>query len=84
MNDIAVPDAPAKAVSAAAVARACGVSKATVSYVMNGQGGVSTETRRRVIKTASELGYRPAAGPRRDPLLPRVVGLIQPNNGNPM
>ncbi len=84
MNDIAVPDAPAKAVSAAAVARACGVSKATVSYVMNGQGGVSAETRRRVIKTASELGYRPAAGPRRDPLLTRVVGLILPNIGNPM
>jgi LacI family transcriptional regulator len=71
-------------VSAAAVARACGVSKATVSYVMNGRAGVSNETRRRIIKTATELGYRPSAGPRRDPLLTRVVGLILPNIVNPM
>lgn len=84
MEDIAESAVASKAVSAAAVARACGVSKATVSYVMNGQGGVSAETRRRVIKTATELGYRPAAGPRRDPLLTRVVGLILPNIVNPM
>ena len=84
MDDIAVPAATAKPVSAAAVARACGVSKATVSYVMNGQGGVSAETRRRVIKIAGELGYRPAAGPRPDPQLTRVVGLILPNVSNPM
>lgn len=71
-------------VSAAAVARACGVSSATVSYVMNGRGGVSVETRRRIIKTAAELGYRPAGGPRRDPLLTRVVGLILPNIVNQM
>jgi LacI family transcriptional regulator len=73
-----------KKVSAAAVARACGVSKATVSYVMNGQAGVSTETRRRIIKTAAELGYRPMSGSQRDPLLTRVVGLILPNIVNPM
>ncbi len=71
-------------VSAAAVARACGVSKATVSYVMNGQGGVSVETRRHIIKIADELGYRPATGSRRDPLLTRVVGLIMPKIVNPM
>ncbi|MEH3133341.1 MAG: LacI family DNA-binding transcriptional regulator [Mycolicibacterium neoaurum] len=84
MDDIGVSATVARAVSAAAVARACGVSKATVSYVMNGQPGVSAETRRRVIKVAGELGYRPAAGPRPDPLLTRVVGLILPNLGNPM
>ncbi|AXK78366.1 LacI family transcriptional regulator [Mycolicibacterium neoaurum] len=66
------------------MARACGVSKATVSYVMNGQPGVSADTRRRVIKVAGELGYRPATGPRPDPLLTRVVGLILPNLSNPM
>ena len=32
----------------------------------------------------TELGYRPATGPRRDPLLTRVVGLILPNIVNPM
>ena len=73
-----------KRISAAAVARACGVSPATVSYVMNGQGGVSTETRRRIIATATELGYRPAIGARPDPQLTRVVGLILPNIVNPM
>lgn len=84
MTNIAESAVVSKTVSAAAVARACGVSKAAVSYVMNGQGGVSAETRRRIIKTAAELGYRPAAGPRRDPLLTRVVGLILPNIVNPM
>lgn len=72
-------------VSAAAVARACGVSPATVSYVMNGKPGVSTEVRRQVIKTANELGFRPRIGGReKDPQLTRVVGLILPNIVNYM
>lgn len=75
---------PAK-VSAAAVARACGVSPATVSYVMNGKPGVSAEVRRHVIRTANELGFRPAGSARRrDPLMTRVVGLILPNIVNHM
>ncbi|MDN5880180.1 MAG: LacI family DNA-binding transcriptional regulator [Arthrobacter sp.] len=75
---------PAKT-SAAAVARACGVSAATVSYVMNGQPGVSTETRRHIVKVANELGYRPIRhGRLPDPLLTRVVGLILPNIVNQM
>lgn len=81
------PLAPARIgkVSAAAVARACGVSPATVSYVMNGRPGVSTETRRHVVKIANELGYRPAGhGGLPDPLLTRVVGLILPNIVNQM
>ena len=73
-----------KRISAASVARACGVSAATVSYVMNGQSGVSAETRRRITQTAAELGYRPATGARRDPLLTQVVGLILPNIVNPL
>lgn len=72
-------------VSAAAVARASGVSPATVSYVMNGRTGVSTETRRHVVKIANELGYRPSGhGNLPDPLLTRVVGLILPNIVNQM
>src|SRR6476661_6342655 len=54
----AVADRPAP-VSAAAVARAAGVSAAAVSYVLNGKGGVSTETRRHIIGVANELGFRP-------------------------
>ncbi|HSO17347.1 MAG TPA: LacI family DNA-binding transcriptional regulator, partial [Arthrobacter sp.] len=42
-------DRPAPHVSAAAVARAAGVSSAAVSYVLNGKGGVSPETRRHII-----------------------------------
>lgn len=77
-------DRPSR-VSAAAVARASGVSAATVSYIMNGRPGASTETRRHVVKIANEMGFRPsghAAG--RDPLLTRVVGLILPNIVNQM
>ncbi|MCG2622573.1 LacI family transcriptional regulator [Arthrobacter sp. I2-34] len=74
-------------VSAAAVARACGVSPATVSYVMNGKAGVSPETRRHIIKIANELGFRPHGHSGQhslDPQLNRVIGLILPNIVNQM
>lgn len=72
-------------VSAAAVARSAGVSSATVSYIMNGRPGASTETRRHVVKIANEMGYRPNGhSPGHDPLLTRVVGLILPNIVNQM
>jgi LacI family transcriptional regulator len=72
-------------VSAAAVARASGVSPATVSYVMNGKTGVSLETRRHILGVANDLGFRPRGnGTKRDPLLTRVVGLVVPNIVNHM
>lgn len=72
-------------VSAASVARAAGVSPATVSYIMNGRTGASSETRRHVLKVANELGYRPSKhGVQSDPMLTRVVGLILPNIVNHM
>jgi DNA-binding LacI/PurR family transcriptional regulator len=43
------------------VARRAGVSTATVSYVLNDSRPVGAETRRRVLKAAAELGYRPSA-----------------------
>ncbi|GIV20739.1 MAG: LacI family transcriptional regulator [Armatimonadota bacterium] len=46
------------------VARKAGVSKVTVSYVMNGREGkvrISDETRRRIWEAIRELGYRPNA-----------------------
>lgn len=47
------------------VARRAGVSRATVSYVINGQDGdrvpISEETRRRVLEAVAELGYIPDA-----------------------
>ncbi len=41
------------------VARRAGVSKATVSRVLNNSKPVSTETRTRVIRAIEELGFRP-------------------------
>ncbi|MGI4787698.1 MAG: LacI family DNA-binding transcriptional regulator [Janthinobacterium lividum] len=44
------------------VAKACGVSPMTVSFVLNNKPGqVSKETRVRVLKTVREMGYRPTA-----------------------
>ncbi len=76
---------PRNFVSAASVARAAGVSAATVSYVINGKTGVSPETRRRVISVANELGFRPrSSGPGLNPQRTRVIGLVLPNILNPM
>jgi len=49
--------------TSADVARAAGVSRATVSYVLNSQqlDRISTETQERVLASAKELGYRPNA-----------------------
>lgn len=37
-----------------------GVSIATVSYVLNDRESISQATRERVLRAASELGYRPS------------------------
>jgi DNA-binding LacI/PurR family transcriptional regulator len=49
--------------TAADVARAVGVSRATVGYVLNGTPGqtISENTTKRVLEVARELGYRPRA-----------------------
>lgn len=71
--------------SAAAVARAAGVSPATVSYVMNGKAGVSASTRQRILGVATELGWDPRDRARlSDPRRTRVIGLVFPNIVNPM
>ena len=41
------------------VARAAGVSNATVSYVLSGKGSVGKDTRERILKVVKELGYQP-------------------------
>ncbi|MFD7702337.1 LacI family DNA-binding transcriptional regulator [Streptomyces caelestis] len=59
--------APARSVPTSAdVARLAGVSRATVSYVLNNAGAVriSEPTRRRVREAARELGYVPHAAAR--------------------
>ncbi|MYW64114.1 substrate-binding domain-containing protein [Streptomyces sp. SID8379] len=71
MNDRArsarsAQNAPAPTPTSAAVARHAGVSRATVSYVLNGQaaGKVSAATQAKVKKAARELGYVPHAAAR--------------------
>jgi LacI family transcriptional regulator len=46
------------------VAELAGVSSATVSFVMNDKGGTGPETRRRVLRAATALGYAPDASAR--------------------
>ncbi|MCT2591722.1 LacI family DNA-binding transcriptional regulator [Streptomyces sp. N2-109] len=58
-----------------AVATAAGVSKATVSKVLNGRPGVSEETRARVRGTLRAVGYTPTTGPR-DPAPAGAVQLV--------
>ncbi|WP_406247898.1 LacI family DNA-binding transcriptional regulator [Microbacterium sp. M] len=52
-------------VTIADIARVCGVSKMTVSNVLNARDGrVSAATRKRVLEAAAELNYQPSAAAR--------------------
>lgn len=75
-----------EAVTIRDVAKAAGVSIATVSSVLNNrnQTRISSETRERVLKVAKELGYRPrkvAQGLRKG--LTYLIGLAIPLQPNP-
>lgn len=50
-----------KRVSQSAVAKALGVSRATVSLVLRGGHGASESTRARVLAASNKMGYRPNA-----------------------
>jgi len=70
------------------VAREAGVSRATVSYVINnrtdGNVRISEETRCRVLEAIEELGYRPnvlARSLRQGQT--HTIGMIVPDNTNP-
>ena len=70
------------------VARLAGVSRATVSYVLNGLANdrvlISEETRQRVLAVVEELGYEPDA--RAQALrsgYTKTIGLIIPDFRNP-
>lgn len=68
------------------VAKALGVSKTLVSFVLNGRGdemSISKETQRKVIDMANKMNYKPnqvARGLRMG--ASKTIGLILPNIGN--
>ncbi|KZE89400.1 LacI family DNA-binding transcriptional regulator [Microbacterium sp. TNHR37B] len=71
---------PPKPVRLSDVARAAGVSVPTASQVMNGTGRVAEETRRRVLRIARELDYRPNALARSVALgRSRTIGVLAEN-----
>jgi DNA-binding LacI/PurR family transcriptional regulator len=46
------------------IAARAGVTKAAVSFALNGQPGVSDSTRRRILAIATELGFQPSSAAR--------------------
>lgn len=73
-----------KKVGLKAVAAKAGVSVATVSYVMTGQGRVSSETRNLVLQAADDLGFvRNEAAANLRSGQSRLIGVILNNIANP-
>ena len=70
---------PSRSVTMSDVAARAGVSRTTVSFVLNGRDTISIpqETRARILAVAAELNYRPNAGARAlASQKTRLVGLI--------
>lgn len=66
------------------VARAAGVSTATVSQVLNGSRPVAEVTRLRIEEVVAELGYRPNTFARGlKTLRSQLVGVVLPDLSNP-
>ncbi len=67
------------------IARVAGVSKATVSRVLNAVPTVNEKIAERVRKVIAELGYTPSQTARSLSLgVSRTVGVLVPDLGNPM
>ena len=59
------------------LARALDISKASVSYALNGRAGVSDATRQRVLELAAELGFHPnSAAVALSAARTRTVGIV--------
>ncbi|MGO9078948.1 MAG: LacI family DNA-binding transcriptional regulator [Streptosporangiaceae bacterium] len=55
---------PVKRPTIADIARQAGVTKAAVSFALNGQPGVSAATRERILAIAEEVGFQPSSAAR--------------------
>lgn len=62
------------------VARRARVSTATVSYVLNGTGTITAETRQRVLAAVEELNYQPNHAARSLRTRSRTLGLVLPHD----
>jgi LacI family transcriptional regulator/LacI family repressor for deo operon, udp, cdd, tsx, nupC, and nupG len=65
------------------VAEQAGVSKSTVSAVLNDSRPVTDETRRKVNEAVADLNYRPRASARQPTQTGRSLGLIIKERSNP-
>lgn len=65
------------------VARHAGVSKSTVSNVLQGKASVAEPLRQKVVAAVAELGYRPHVGARSMRQPPRVLGVVVGDLTNP-
>lgn len=65
-------------VTIADVAEVAGVSKMSVSRVLNGQPGVSEKTRQRILEVIEQVGYVPNFGPNARPVGSKLVALLVP------
>jgi LacI family transcriptional regulator/LacI family repressor for deo operon, udp, cdd, tsx, nupC, and nupG len=67
------------------VARLAGVSKATVSAVLNNKSSIRESTRRTVVRAMEELAYRPSPSARRGfrPAQGKSIAFVVKESGNP-
>jgi len=73
-----------KRITIADVANAAEVSMMTVSRAVNGREGINDETRKRILRIAADLGYRPSQIARG--LVTHqtaTLGLVMPDVANP-
>ena len=77
-------DVNRKRITIADVAKAAEVSMMTVSRAVNGREGINDETRKRILRIATEMGYRPSQIARG--LVTHqtaTLGLVMPDVANP-
>lgn len=66
-------------ITIADIAEVAQVSKMSVSRALNGQSGVSEQTRQRILKVANQLGYVQGASPRGRGSSLKLIGLLIPD-----